>query len=422
MASALDDALHQSLMNLKANAALLTAGRSPLNDAPGLGAWPGTMPAATMPNMAVMMGAAAPALQTATGGPAAAVAAALPTPPAPQHHHLSAIAAHLPGTSAAQLPTAAAALGLPPGHAALTTSAVISAVVAASAILSVAIDNLSFRYQMSEQDLKETFQRWGSLKSVQVRRDGARDVGVVAFEDRTDASDALRQLNGHICQFDSDAQGVLAVRFGGAEESGLWAKPGPALAVGALPGSLAPAGLQGPAVVSQRPAVDFGLSGAMPKCAMIAPTSSLPPPASSLPTPNGASVNAPGRPVWCCKILLHIDRLHREFPTQVKIVGQNNANVNHVQGQTHCNVLLRGRGSGHLEADGQELPEPMFLWLSGSSEQNGKAALDMVLDLIKVVYEEHQHWCVRHNLGNPGVLEPIVQQNPPILPGAVGLM
>merc|ERR1719203_594424 len=38
-------------------------------------------------------------------------------------------------------------------------------------MLSVAIDNLPFRYRLSENDLRECFQQWGPLQSVQVNRD-----------------------------------------------------------------------------------------------------------------------------------------------------------------------------------------------------------------------------------------------------------
>eukprot|EP00971_Amphidinium_carterae_P204493 4058085-Amphidinium_carterae.2 len=70
---------------------------------------------------------------------------------------------------------------------------------AGPAIVSVAVDKLPFRYQLTESDVRETFQRGGSLQSVQVISNGVRDVGVVTFSDATDAADAQKQLNRSFC-------------------------------------------------------------------------------------------------------------------------------------------------------------------------------------------------------------------------------
>ncbi|CAK0891387.1 unnamed protein product [Prorocentrum cordatum] len=98
------------------------------------------------------------------------------------------------------------------------------------------------------------------------------------------------------------------------------------------------------------------------------------------PAANGAQ-GAGRRPGWCAKVVIQADLLHQEFPTVTKIVGVGNANVDHIRGQTQCSVILRGKGSGHVEAEtGQESSEPMFLWLSSDLPQNGKSALEMVQD------------------------------------------
>merc|ERR1719296_368104 len=105
--------------------------------------------------------------------------------------------------------------------------------------------------------------------------------------------------------------------------------------------------------------------------------------------------------------------LHNDFPTVTKIIGVNGANVEHVEAQTHCKVQLRGRGSGFMEPDtNQELAENMFLCLSSEIPENGKAALDMVQDLLKSVLEEHQAWCLTHNLVSPAIPDPLVIENP----------
>ncbi|CAJ1377711.1 unnamed protein product [Effrenium voratum] len=80
-------------------------------------------------------------------------------------------------------------------------------------MVSVAIDGLPFRYQLTEADLKETFERWGRVQLVQVSREG-RDVGTVTFVDQVDAQDAQKQLTGQRCSFDG-AEGTLVVAMGG---------------------------------------------------------------------------------------------------------------------------------------------------------------------------------------------------------------
>lgn len=463
MASSIDTVINQHIQSFKANLPLLIPRSGPPNHAsPGIPSW-------TAP------------------GPGA------PVPP----HPMSTLAG--PG---AQPPAGAGGTGT------------------SLAMLSVAIDNLSFRYQLAEADLRETFQRWGALQSVQVNRDGAREVGVVHFADRIDASDAQRQLNGHVCGFDG-ASGTLAVVLGGPEQlspplmrpshfmpgqtlpHASMSGPAPPLGQGppggpqqhGLPGGL-PHGGRLPAMAGMPPggmppniqlgaigppptASPLGMSlppgtlpsapgpqGAMPKSA---PTSLAMGVGGGLPTGmvlgkgegllagkgdgllmpgkgeialaatkggdgkgdrgllpgkggkgagwpglvNGWDANANGRPAWSCKIIVHAETLHPEFPTVTKIVGVNGQNVEHICTQTGCTVQLRGAGSGHLEPEsGQELQEPMFAWLSSDSPQSGKNALEMFQDLLKSVFEEHQSWCQQHNLMQPSFMDPTVIENP----------
>jgi len=300
--------------------------------------------------------------------------------------------------------------------------------------LAVAIDNLPFRYSLSEQDLRDAFGRWGSLSSVQVSRDGAREVGVVTFDDAVDAADAKRQLHGYFCNLDG-ASGSLAVVHGGPEQLGgralglpplLAAAAGPMPVGQTMPGQL-PQSSPSPMSMMPPPPGSSVPSGAVPKSAAplapgLAPGGAL----GALPAVGGppAAGGAP-RPVWCCKIVVQAENLHPEFPTAVKILGAGEANVEHLRGQTNCVVQLRGRGSGLIEGEGRELQEPMFMWLSSENAQSGKAGLEMAQDLLKSVYEEHHSWCTQHNLNAQNISEPIVLENPadvplPPMPGSAG--
>lgn len=409
MASALDSAINQHLLNLKANSStsvrppgapahFAPLGHGGVPGAMGLGMLPfGTMPAGTMGTM----GAPPPFAALPTGGH--------PLPP-------GAPGQMLPLPLGAPGPVA----GMPPAGGPTMVG-----------VLSVAIDNLPFRYHLSEVDLRETFQRWGPLAAVQVSQDGAREVGVITFEDQIDASDAQRQLHGHVFVSDG-AQGILSIVRGGPEQlSPPMGKP-PAFQAGPVPGNTGPppvgqppAGgmappqmggqVAGPPLVGQGPPGSLpGLSGAMPKGSPTLAPAGGPVGGWGAPTP----ANANGRPAWCCKVIIQNDMLHPDFPTVSKIVGTGMANIEHLRSQTNCQVLLRGRGSQHHELDGQELMEPMFLWLSSESPQNGKACLEMAQDLLTSVYEEHQAWCTQHGLVNQMNSTPLVIENPEVIPAA----
>jgi len=104
--------------------------------------------------------------------------------------------------------------------------------------------------------------------------------------------------------------------------------------------------------------------------------------------------------------------LHPEFPIVRKLTGVCGENLGHIRAETNCMVQLRGLGSGHLEPEtGQELPEPMFGWLTSSSVESGKYALEMFQDLLKCVYDEHQAWSKKRNLAHPSSLKPTIVES-----------
>jgi len=293
--------------------------------------------------------------------------------------------------------------GMPPPPGGLMTAPGMPPVLAplpgpplagAGATVSVAIDNLPFRYQLAEADLRETFQRWGAIQSVQVLRDGAREVGAVHFADQVDAQDAQKQLSGQSCSFDG-ATGTLAVIMGPPYQL---LGPRPAVAT---PGVGVP-----PGPVTVPPNVGPG-----------APKNGSGP-GNGAADGKGSGPDGFGQPVWTCKIIVEAESLHPEFPTVVRIRGDGDANVNHIRTQTKCHVVLRGVGSGTIEPDtNQELQEPMFLWLASDNVENGKASLEMTLDLLKSIYEGHQQWCEQNGIMHPDFIKAKVLENPDVLPG-----
>lgn len=301
--------------------------------------------------------------------------------------------------------------------------------VGGPAMVSCALDNMPFRYQLSEDDLRQTFQKWGLIQGIQVSREGPREVGVVHFNDSIDASDAQRQLNGHICNLGPGASGILVVVPGGPEQLG-GAPVGPPMQGQPMlgpPGSAPPPPQQmmGGAPPMGGPGMAPGPSGAMPK------SGGVPAPAKGGDAKGFGKggdgkgfvqvAPVPPRPVWCCKIMIQAESLHPDFPTAQKIVGADNVNVGHLREHSKCDIELRGKGSGTLDpATGQEAPEPQNLWIASDSVENGRAALEMSQDLLKSVYEEHQVWCTKHGLMHPSFIEPQVIENPEIAPPSAG--
>mmetsp|Transcript_7361 Transcript_7361/g.16106 ORF Transcript_7361/g.16106 Transcript_7361/m.16106 type:complete len:312 (+) Transcript_7361:92-1027(+) len=250
--------------------------------------------------------------------------------------------------------------------------------------VSVAIDKLPFRYQLTEADVRETFQRWGTLQSVQVISTGVRDIGVVRFSDPIDAADAVKQLNGFLCTFENGAQGVLLAVVGGPEQLNAMMPPP----------SIGPSGL--------------GMAPPMPGAGPppAGPAPGMPPPGAAPNGPPAVTPSAAGSK-WIAKVYIKAAMLQPTFPVAQKIIGQDGANMDHLRQHFGCIVSLRGVGSGTIEpGSGQEQPEPMFLELGSESADNGKVALDMVKDLLQCVYDEHKTFCEQNGYPPTTPIEP----------------
>lgn len=239
--------------------------------------------------------------------------------------------------------------------------------------LSAALDNMPCRYQLTEQDIRDTFGRWGMLQAVTIAREGAREVAVITFADAQDAADAQRQLHGYRCEFGPVGAGNIVVVQGGPEQLG-------------------------------------GFQGVMPK---------------GMAVPGMAPLGAPPPGRVSYKIIVQAESLHPQFPLVPKIRGQGDANVEHMRSQLQCSVELRGKGSGYMEpSSGAELQEQMGLWISAERPDLGPPAVEMALDLLKSVYEEHAQWCQQNGHGTPPAIEAQVINNPfdPVAPSPQGGM
>lgn len=90
-----------------------------------------------------------------------------------------------------------------------------------------------------------------------------------------------------------------------------------------------------------------------------------PPPHSQLTPANPPFPSAPGHPFVQDKVFVGINDPKPGFQLKQKILGPNNSFILHIQKTTGATVILRGRGSGHIEqVSGREAWEPLMLFIS----------------------------------------------------------
>lgn len=59
--------------------------------------------------------------------------------------------------------------------------------------------------------------------------------------------------------------------------------------------------------------------------------------------------------------MIGLDHAPPAFDLRNKILGLNGANLHYIMNETGAVVTMRGRGSGFIEANGQESVEPLHL-------------------------------------------------------------
>lgn len=60
-------------------------------------------------------------------------------------------------------------------------------------------------------------------------------------------------------------------------------------------------------------------------------------------------------------MLVGLDGAPPTFDVRSKVIGPGGANLQYISNETGAIVTLRGRGSGFIESNGQESPEPLHL-------------------------------------------------------------
>lgn len=114
------------------------------------------------------------------------------------------------------------------------------------------------------------------------------------------------------------------------------------------------------------------------------------------------------------KIYIGMEGAPASFELVNKILGPGGQYLSHIATETGAQVMLRGKGSGHLETSaGLETPEPMHLYLQHEKISGLQAAKDLSQNLIKTIREEYEQ--VMGLLAVPPTLgSPLTLQNTPV--------
>lgn len=89
-----------------------------------------------------------------------------------------------------------------------------------------------------------------------------------------------------------------------------------------------------------------------------------------------------------------------------KIVGPGGQYVKHIQSVTNTRVIIKGHGSGYVEnATGEEADEPMFIFISGNTEEDVDEARKLCEDLLESIRSEVELMALKNQpppMINPG--------------------
>ncbi|CAE8716544.1 unnamed protein product, partial [Polarella glacialis] len=107
-----------------------------------------------------------------------------------------------------------------------------------------------------------------------------------------------------------------------------------------------------------------------------------------------------GARLWCH---IFLNKRHPDFDLVPMLIGRGGRNMREIFAATNAKIRVRGRGSGHLEVDGnKEAPVPLMIAVTsdGGNPHDFNLAVTMTitkLDEVTVLFTE---FCQQRNLGN----------------------
>ncbi|XP_014254365.1 chromatin modification-related protein eaf-1-like [Cimex lectularius] len=111
------------------------------------------------------------------------------------------------------------------------------------------------------------------------------------------------------------------------------------------------------------------------------------------------------------KVLIGLEHAPPSFDVRGKVVGPGGANLQYITNETGAIVTIRGKGSGYIEASGQESIEPLHICVEHSKYEVLQAGRQLAFNLIETVQQEWAN--IQHQHHEPQQQHPQPQQPPP---------
>ncbi|KAF4677603.1 hypothetical protein FOL47_000558 [Perkinsus chesapeaki] len=279
-------------------------------------------------------------------------------------------------------------------------------------VVSVTVEGVNFSYQLTEDDLRKVFSRYGEVREVTVNPDGGS--ALIRFSTMAEADHAVRDLHGKML---NGVRGSLSVQ---------WHTPnsGDFSPVSDLP---PPAWLHPPPPPSTMDSRAFVPPPPPPPIAAGAPPPPPPPPPSTsprtssgnffYPSPAASSVTDAATDSgkirkYTCRFEIGIEN-DREFHVARRIIGQKGANMKRIVKLSDAKLRLRGRESGFLEGTAkQESNEPLHMCVSCKDPEGYRIAVTEMRVLLEQVYGEYRLFCKERGLPAPTELQVVMREHP----------
>ncbi|EER18234.1 hypothetical protein Pmar_PMAR005139 [Perkinsus marinus ATCC 50983] len=221
-------------------------------------------------------------------------------------------------------------------------------------IVSVTVEGVNFSYQLTEDDLRKVFSRYGEVREVTVNPDGGS--AIIRFSSMGEAEHAVRDLHGKTL---NGVRGSLSVQW--HNTGGTYGKYN-----------------SSPSIVSPD---DDGMDGGRIR-------------------------------KYTCRFEIGIEN-DREFHVARRLIGQKGANMKRIVKLSNAKLRLRGQGSGFLEGTAkEESHEPLHMCVSCKDPEGYRIAVSEMRMLLEQVYGEYRLFCRERNIPYPEDLQVLVKENP----------
>ncbi|KAF4754021.1 hypothetical protein FOZ62_017923 [Perkinsus olseni] len=285
-------------------------------------------------------------------------------------------------------------------------------------VVSVTVEGVNFSYQLTEDDLRKVFSRYGEVREVTVNPDGGS--AIIRFSSMVEADHAVRDLHGKML---NGVRGSLSVQWhnpGGGDSSPIvsdlpppaWLHPPPPSSVDSRPYAPPPpprlaSNISAPPPPPPPPPpapLAQSLPGTTANCSFPAP--------SSVSSPHDTGMDGGRIRKYTCRFEIGIEN-DREFHVARRLIGQKGANMKRIVKLSDAKLRLRGQGSGFLEGTAkQESNEPLHMCVSCKDPEGYRIAVAEMRMLLEQVYGEYRLFCKERNIPYPEDLQVLIKEHP----------